>query len=158
MTTKNEIRFLSNVGGKYAAFSNFAHSPFTLDGHEWQTVEHYFQAAKFVDHPAYYAKIRDADSPAEAKRLGQYRKLPIVPDWDRTRCAVMERALMAKFSQNDDLRQLLLGTGDARLIEANKHDEYWGIGSGRGANRLGRLMMKVRAALRGGNNSQDAKK
>lgn len=125
MTTKNEIRFLSNVGGKYAAFSNFAHSPFTLDGHEWQTVEHYFQAAKFVDHPAYYAKIRDADSPAEAKRLGQYRKLPIVPDWDRTRCAVMERALMAKFSQNDDLRQLLLGTGDARLIEANKHDEYW---------------------------------
>lgn len=110
-------------------------------------------------------KEKDADS-ARAKRdlkhasnsQGQYRKLPIVADWDRARCVVMECALMAKFSQNDDLRQLLLGTGDARLIEANKHDEYWGIGSGRGANRLGRLMMKVRAALRGGNNSQDAKK
>lgn len=148
--TKDEIRFLSSSGGKYAAFSNFYPSPFTMDGYEWPTVEHYFQAAKFVNHPSYYERIHDAATPLKAKDLGQNRRLTIVADWDRNRCTVMARALNAKF-EDPTLRELLLSTGNAKLIEANTHDEYWGIGSGKGANHLGRLLMKLRDQLQTNN-------
>ena len=120
-----------------------------LDGKEWPTVEHYFQAAKFADHPAYVEKIRSAATPADAKRLGQTRHLQIVANWNRNRCAVMAAALAAKFA-NPELRTLLLSTGDAKLVEANKHDSYWGIGDGHGANHLGRLLMKLRTELKSG--------
>ena len=56
------------------------------------------------------------------------------------------RGLRAKFA-DEQLRALLLSTGDARLVENNKHDSYWGIGDGHGANHLGRLLMKLRAEL-----------
>lgn len=101
-----------------------------------------------MDHPAYYEKIRTAATPLEAKRLGGNRKLSIPPDWDRIRYGVMERGVRAKFDAHPDLKALLLGTGEARLVEANVHDEYWGIGSGKGANRLGRLLMKLRETYR----------
>jgi hypothetical protein len=60
----------------------------------------------------------------------------------------MEKALIAKFTQHEDLRALLLGTGDAPLIEHTANDDYWGDGGdGSGANRLGILLMKVRQTL-----------
>jgi predicted NAD-dependent protein-ADP-ribosyltransferase YbiA (DUF1768 family) len=41
------IHFYSTKG-EFGAFSNFAHHPFVLDGTEWPTSEHYFQAQKFA--------------------------------------------------------------------------------------------------------------
>ncbi len=60
--------------------------------------------------------------------------------------------LRAKFTQHDDLKQLLLQTGDARLVEAgrvaNSVNRTWGEVNGKGLNMLGRLLMELRAALR----------
>jgi ribA/ribD-fused uncharacterized protein len=61
----------------------------------------------------------------------------------------MEQALLLKFWQHHDLLALLLSTGDKLLVEHTEKDKYWGDnGDGTGANRLGLLLMKVRARLR----------
>jgi ribA/ribD-fused uncharacterized protein len=57
--------------------------------------------------------------------------------------------LQAKFTQHPNLRSILLGTGDAELIEHTKNDSYWGDGgNGTGKNRLGQLLMELREQLR----------
>jgi len=60
----------------------------------------------------------------------------------------MLEAVRAKFSQHADLRALLVGTGDALLVEHTARDDYWGDGGdGHGKNRLGQILMQVRAEL-----------
>ena len=55
----------------------------------------------------------------------------------------------AKFEQHAEIREVLLGTGDAEIIENAPGDYYWGIGSrGTGKNMLGIILMEVRAELR----------
>lgn len=70
------------------------------------------------------------------------------------------RGLMAKFTQNDDLRQQLLDTGDAYLVECAKSDIIWACGiplwddkrfnarNWKGNNILGFTLMEVRERLR----------
>jgi ribA/ribD-fused uncharacterized protein len=61
----------------------------------------------------------------------------------------MLTALRAKFDQHPKLREGLLSTGDERLVERSDKDSYWGDGPhGNGRNRLGELLMQVRAELR----------
>jgi N-glycosidase YbiA len=61
----------------------------------------------------------------------------------------MRTAVMAKFAQHEDLRVLLLSTGDAKLVEHTDNDDYWGDGGdGSGKNMLGRILMQVRESLR----------
>lgn len=61
----------------------------------------------------------------------------------------MREALLAKFTQYSDLRDLLLQTGEAKLVENSPYDDYWGTGKdGRGQNRLGVLLMQLRNQLR----------
>jgi N-glycosidase YbiA len=63
--------------------------------------------------------------------------------------AIMLEALMAKFTQHADLKQILLDTGDATLVEHTTRDSYWGDGGdGSGRNRLGALLMQAREAIR----------
>ncbi len=142
-----EIRF-SRRSPEYSGFSNFSPHAIVLDETEWPTVEHCFQAAKFLGLP-YAGFIRSAASPAEARRLGQSRGYPLMPDWYAVKEDVMLEALIAKFEQHPDLAELLLSTGQATLVEDNPHDAYWGCGSdGTGANRMGILLMQVGDRLR----------
>lgn len=55
----------------------------------------------------------------------------------------------AKFSQNEELRNRLLATGDEQLEEGNTWgDRIWGTVNGIGENRLGNILMRVREELR----------
>lgn len=140
------IQFYS-VDDDFGEFSNFSLHAIELDGRRWPTSEHYFQAQKFDD-AAYREKIRKARSPMEAARLGRDRRQKLRRDWESSKDGVMKRALLAKFSQHEDLRTLLLSTGTARLVEHTDNDDYWGDGGdGRGRNRLGMLLMQVRGEL-----------
>ena len=68
----------------------------------------------------------------------------------------MYRALIAKFTQHPDLLRLLVETGDRELVEHSPHDSYWGDGpDGKGKNRLGILLMKLRAAFKGKESQPD---
>ena len=130
----------------YFELSNFYPSPITLDGKEWATTEHYYQAQKTVD-PVWQEKVRTAATPGESKELG--RASPDYDDdyWLAQRDEVMRRALHAKFTQHDELRALLLATGEKLLVEDSPDDRYWGTVNGDGVNRLGKLLMALRAEL-----------
>lgn len=132
----------------YAEFSNFSPHGIQMEGVWWTTVEHYFQAQKFVD-PNYRVRIAKASTPKMAKSMGQSRAVQLWPDWDERRDLVMLAALRQKFLTHHALKAMLLSTGDEELAEASPHDFYWGIGGdGSGQNRLGLLLMQVRAELR----------
>ena len=140
----------------HSEFSNFYQATFEpgtwlfeLDGHQWSTVEHYFQAQKFPTDPTLQQKIRHALTPTSAKRLGRTKTSHFRSDWEHVKEDVMMRALRAKFTQNPDLQKLLLETGSEDLCEKNPSDSYWGMGrSGNGQNRMGVLLMMLREELR----------
>jgi ribA/ribD-fused uncharacterized protein len=133
-------------GDRYGFLSNFASFPVNLDGKTWPSTEHYFQAQKFAGRDE-EEQVRMAPSAGEAARLG--RKLAgLRPDWDAVKDEVMLKALRAKFTQHPDLRRQLLETGDRELVEHTTNDSYWADGGdGSGRNRLGELLMQVRAEL-----------
>lgn len=138
------------VGDPYGCFSNFYPAPVRLKGRSWPTTEHYFQAQKFAGTPHEQA-VRAAKTPMLAARMGRDRALPLRRDWEAVKDGVMREAVRAKFEQHADLREVLLATGDARLVEHTENDAYWGDGGdGSGRNRLGEILMEVRAALREG--------
>lgn len=142
-----EIKFY-RTGDAYGCFSNFSAHPFELNGLRWPTSEHYFQAMKFEGHSD-VEEIRVVDSPMKAANMGRDRTRPMRSDWDEVKNDVMRKALEAKFTQNPDILSVLLGTGDATIIEHTKNDSYWGDGGdGSGANMLGLLLMETRSRLK----------
>jgi ribA/ribD-fused uncharacterized protein len=147
MEAPQAILFYSTTG-PYGCFSNFSRHPIFLKGKRWRTTEHYFQAQKFAG-TDYETDIRNAPTARQAASLGRSRKVPIRRDWEHVKDQVMLDALRAKFSQHPYLHEILLGTGDALLVEHTERDAYWGDGGdGSGRNMLGRLLMQVREELR----------
>lgn len=141
-----EIKFYS-VNDEYGEFSNFAPYGFNLKHKRWNSVEHYFQAQKFKG-TGLESKIRKANNPNFAARLGRNRKYKIRRDWESVKVNVMREAVLAKFQQNPDICDLLINTGDAKLIEHTGNDNFWGDGGdGKGRNMLGRILMQVREEL-----------
>ena len=97
----------------------------------------------------YRQKVRKANSPMLAARLGRDRKQTLRRDWESVKVGMMRAAVQAKFTQHADLRALLLSTGDAKLVEHTENDDYWGDGGdGSGKNMLGMILMDVRDELR----------
>ena len=140
------IRFYSTTD-PFGEFSNFAAFPVRIGKKTWPTSEHFFQAQKFVD-TSHAEKIRKATSPMTAARLGRDRKVPLRKDWEAIKVGIMRQALVAKFTQHPELKDLLLSTGNRRLIESPANDSYWGDGGdGTGKNMLGRLLMEIRREL-----------
>jgi N-glycosidase YbiA len=132
--------------GEFRFLSNFYPAVVLLDGVEYPTVEHAYQAAKTFD-LEWRAEIRSAHRPGEAKRLGQ--KVSMRDDWNSVRLVVMLDLLRQKFFLHDDLAALLLETGERELIEGNYWgDKFWGVCNGEGQNRLGLALMQVRDELR----------
>jgi len=150
------IRFYSKKANpKYAALSNFSAHPITIDGVEWPATEHYYQAQKYavyadpLPHQKHRELIRTTKNPIKAKSLGRCKDPPIRSDWETAKDGVMLKALRAKFSQHQDMQELLLETGDKTLEEASPTDYYWGTGrTGTGKDRLGVLLMQVSTELR----------
>lgn len=70
----------------------------------------------------------------------------------------MYEALRLKFGTHADLKEKLLSTEDARLVEHTTRDSYWGDGGGKGKNRLGVLLMRLRAELRKKPNKKEEQK
>lgn len=141
-----EVRFYYEYE-EYGFLSNFFLAPIVLEGMEWPSVEHYYQASKSLD-IAFRERIRTAPSADEAKRLGRDPACVLRDDWDEVKAEVMRRALAAKFTQHPDLRSMLVETQDAVLVENSKKDYYWGCGADdTGRSMLGALLMELRASL-----------
>ena len=140
-----EIRFYLKRN-PYGCFSNFAPYPVVIDGKLWTTTEHYYQAQKFIG-TEYEEKIREVIAPFRAKAMAKKEGMPKRKDWFDVKFDVMMIAVKAKFDQHENLRDILISTGNAILIEHTELDLYWGDGGdGSGRSRLGEALMKIRCS------------
>lgn len=130
---------------EYGYFSNFERSPQTVDDVEYFSNEHYYQSEKT---DSIYIKIwiREAPSAWLAMKAGRsLRPKEMRKDWSLNKLYIMKKGLMAKFSQNKELKKKLLETGDAIIHEDSPTDMFWGI---KGHDWLGKLLMEVREELK----------
>lgn len=130
---------------EYYFLSNFYECPVKYHNIVYPHTESAFQAQKTHDE-----KIRNIFTkitPSEAKRLG--KNIYLRKDWNEIKDHKMYSICYAKFTQNPELREKLLDTQDAILIEGNKwHDTYWGKYKNKGRNKLGKILMKIREELK----------
>jgi ribA/ribD-fused uncharacterized protein len=143
--------YFYKVNAPYGCFSNFSPHSVTIAGEKWQTVEHYYQAHKYVGtvNAAMIEKIRWAETPEMAASLGRDRALTLRQDWEEVKRDIMGRGVLTKFRTHADIRQVLLSTEDRLLVEDSPTDYYWGCGKEEtGRNELGKILMQVRACLR----------
>lgn len=133
---------------------NFWRSPIQGSHHTfgpWRapTVEHPLQAWKATSRRDFFY-VLSAVGPGIAKERG--RSIQMRPDWDEIKYNVACYLLGLKFSQNPDLRDYLLGTGDQDIFEDSPTDFIWGVRDAQrgytGQNLLGKALMQVRAEIR----------
>ena len=98
--------------------------------------------------------------PYQVKMLGRKVRNYNETKWNEVRYDKMVEVLRAKFSQNEDLKQILLQTGDRILVEGSPYDNIWGVKvdwkddrildekNHKGLNLLGKALMQVRNELK----------
>ena len=122
-----------------------------IDLYPYPSVEHAYQACKFLDFQQ-RTVLRKSEKPKSfAKTLSRVYK--IREDWEDVKLNVMKNLLMQKFSYTS-LEILLYNTKEAELIEGNLwHDNFWGncycskCENIEGKNHLGKLLMEIRSNL-----------
>ncbi|MES0069397.1 NADAR family protein [Mesorhizobium sp. M0074] len=148
----HEIHFYRASEKPYGALSNLYRRDIVFEGEVFATSEHAYQAGK-ARKPAVRKWLMEAPSPALLAMAahGLYY-WDIAPGWSTTKFDRMRAVLRAKFTQYPDLRELLLSTRDARLVESATVDSevnrLWGEVNGVGRNMLGVLLMEIRDELR----------
>lgn len=134
---------ISEFRGKYYFLSNFYSSPVYYRGMTFRNAEAAFHAQKDRSRASEFTRL----NPSEAKRLG--RRVRLRCDWDDVKDNVMFEVVMAKFGGSQTLTDALLATGDEKLVEGNTWgDRYWGVCDGKGLNKLGGILERVRDNLR----------
>jgi len=185
VNTNADVVYFYDEKAENGLFSNFYECSeknslkLIINGKSWKTVEHFFQASKFLgsnETPKsreYSELIRNASTANIAKILAGQKlgggypwrtKLnPVIteflnyhvtlrPDWDSVKETIMKEVIVAKFTQNVELKASLLATGNKLLVEHTTRDSYWGDGGdGTGQNRLGHILMAVRSEMMVGN-------
>ncbi len=141
--------------------SNWYISPFDLDGIHYSSVEQFIMYQKcmlFGDGKSAKAVLATND-PETQQKIGRNAAGFIKNIWLGMRQIIAMRGLYAKFSQNDDLKEKLMNTGDAVLVECASSDQNWACGislynedhcdTGKwlGENILGFALMEVRRML-----------
>ena len=129
------------------AWSRDREHPFKLEGQQWQSTEHYYQAMKF-NAGSYQEKIRAAETIEQARKLGKARFKRKRTDWPKVRTTVMTRAIYTVARTYSNVAEELLATKDTKLVENSQYDYFWGCGRDRrGENHFGKVLMGIRAKL-----------
>ena len=89
-----------------------------IDDLDWPSTEHYFQAQKFIG-TRYVEDIWHLATPRKAFEMSRRPKVAAWKrcDWECIKQSVMLKALLSKFMQHDNLKEMLIGTGMKELIE-----------------------------------------
>jgi ribA/ribD-fused uncharacterized protein len=143
--------YFYKVNEPYGCFSNFSPHGIDLQGIHWATVEHYYQAQKFVGttDAALIPVIHAVQTPEQAAALGRDRTRQVRSDWEQVKTAVMREAVLKKFLTHTDIQAILISTGDQLIVENSPKDYFWGCGRDKtGNNHLGKILMSVRQEIR----------
>nr|BBO53960.1 YbiA homolog protein [Abalone asfa-like virus]BCY04518.1 hypothetical protein [Abalone asfa-like virus] len=147
---------------KYKEFSNWYPANFTDEkGVTYNCSEQYYMAYKAINSKDTESerKIMASTSPSGQKKLGKNVKNFCAVQWNKQKDEIMDQALFLKYTQNPDLRKILIETHPHILVEGNKYDRYWGVGldvkdprifdqnNWQGKNKLGEALMKLRNKL-----------
>ncbi len=145
-----------------ACFSQWWRCSFEVDGVRYSSAEQFMMAekARVFGDVEVLEQILRVDEPREVKALGRQVRGYVDSVWSAKRLDAVTRGSLAKFSSSAALKEFLLATGDAILVEAAPRDVIWGIGLGRanplvhqpaqwrGQNLLGFALVRARAQLR----------
>ncbi len=129
---------------------------------EYNCAEQYMmsQKAKLFKDEEIYQLILKESSQAKIKKYGRQIKNFDETEWNKNKVRIVVEGNILKFSQNEDLKQFLIETGDKILVEASPHDKIWGIGMDannpdvydpnkwKGENLLGFSLMQVRDIIK----------
>lgn len=141
--------------------SNWYPSNFTLNDVNFSSLEQFMMYRKAIcfNDEAVAAQILSTNDVAEIKSLGRQVSGYDENMWNGIRQIVVYEGLLAKFSQNGELKTELKSTGNALLAECAVKDCIWGIGLSmkdsdrfdkkrwKGQNLLGYTLMMVRERL-----------
>lgn len=158
---RNNVIAFYHETDEYGCFSNWYPSPFEYAGTKYSSSEQFMMFQKVMMFGQYVLgqKILETDDPKEQKHLGRTHFPEFNAEvWDRNCYTIVKRGILAKFQQNEDIKQVLLDTGNSVLVEASPLDRIWGVGIGvkkaadvrtwQGRNLLGRALMEVREDLK----------
>lgn len=143
-------------------FSQWHPSPFEIDGVAYNCAEQYMMAekARLFGDTEMEARIMASPEPSDQKRFGRMVKGFVMDIWIQHAKDIVYKGGYAKYTQNPDLRKVLMDTDGTTLVEASPKDRIWGIGlhksrpeakrrsTWRGTNWLGEILTKVREDLR----------
>lgn len=142
--------------------SNWYPAAFIIDGITFASTEQYimYRKCQLLGDSVSASAILQTDDPAQHQAIGRKASGFNGTVWDGIKQVIAYRGLTAKFSQNEELKKLLLDTGGAYLVECAHKDVIWACGirlnederfdisKWRGKNILGFTLMEVREALR----------
>jgi ribA/ribD-fused uncharacterized protein len=162
ITALPEILFFFSKEPENKELSNFYETNFKIDGVEYKSAEHAFEAikAKTFGDDETFEKILKAKSAQSAKSFGNKVKEFKEETWAEKQDEVMKSVVRAKFTQNLELRKKLLETEDKLLANADSRDKYWGIGTSantsiakdpkkwKGENKLGKMLEELRTQMK----------
>jgi len=145
-------------------FSQWYKSEFTEDGKKFCTAEQYmmYRKAMLMGDPNTAARIMQTNNPKVQKMLGREIQGFNSQLWDENKEQIVYEGNMLKFTQNPELKEILMDTGESIIVEASPVDSIWGIGMDAdhalrtepskwpGLNLLGKAIMKVRDTLKSG--------
>jgi hypothetical protein len=150
-----------NPNEENAYLSNWYPSPFTVEKKNFSSMEQFMMYRKAIcfGDEAVSKNILSTDDASQIKALGRQVKNYDEHIWNGIRQIVVYKGLLAKFSQNEDLKDRLKSTGEAILAECAVKDLIWGVGLSmkdpdrldktkwKGQNLLGYTLMMVRECL-----------
>ena len=127
-----DIIFFQRPERENGYLSNWYLCDFEIDGIKYSSLEQYmmYQKARYFRDENTMDRILETDDPHEIKELGRQVANFDSTYWNGIRQLVVYRGLLAKFSQNEELKEKLIGTGDAILAECARKDKIWAIGLG----------------------------
>lgn len=142
-------------------FSQWHPSPFQVKDVTYNCAEQYMMAQKALMFGDFITRntILSAVDPSDQKRYGRQVANFDQNAWDTEARKIVFEGNHAKFTQNEDLKQLLLATEGTTLVEASPKDRIWGIGLAKddprvqsrdtwlGTNWLGETLTKVREMI-----------
>ena len=144
---------------KYGCFSNFYGATIEIDGQHFLHNEQYimYSKAKLFKDMEFAGKILKTSNPMQIKSYGRQIRGFDEDIWIQNREKIADQCNRAKFTQHENLKKILLSTGNAEIAEASPTDSIWGIGvdeatgkdrkKWKGLNILGQSLMRIRKEL-----------